>query len=239
MNEIIKSAKNILIISHINPDGDTLGAMCGLSALIESSFKKRCDLMAVSKIPSVYEFLPGIDKVRQLTDFDKSREYDLVITVDVAALERIADAQIFFEKAKQTISIDHHKTNDGFAQTDINNPQASSACEVILELSQEFGWELNYDAALNFYVGILTDTGSFRFDNSKPATLRWAAKLLELGVDPSDVYRKIYENDLKSTALFQAHCVSKAVFESNSIQYSLSFASFNAMFIFAMNSLRD
>ena len=211
----IEAAKSILIISHVNPDGDTLGSMCGLAALIESNFKKRCDTMAVSKIPSVYEFLPGVEKVKQVGEFDKSREYDLVITVDVASLERIGDGKIFFEKAKNTVSFDHHKTTENFAGTNIIDADKSSACEVILDFAKEQGWKINADAALCFYTGILTDTGSFRFNNTKPATLRWAADLVEKGVDPSDTYRKIYENDLKSTALLQAYCVGKAVFEDD------------------------
>ncbi len=213
MKNLIKSAKNILIISHINPDGDTLGAMCGLSSLIGTNLKKRPDMMAVSKIPAVYGFLPNIDKVRQADTFDKSRVYDLVITVDVASLERIGDAKIFFEKAAATINIDHHKTNDNFADTNINDPAASSACEVILDMTQ--GWQMTPDAALCFYVGILTDTGSFRFDNTTPATHQWAAKLVETGVDVSDTYRKVYESDTKEIVLFQAACVSKAVFEGD------------------------
>ncbi len=97
LNDIIKSSKNILIISHVNPDGDTLGSMCGLYSAILDNFKKKCDILAVSKIPSVYEFIPYVNNIKSLEEIDKSREYDLVINVDVAAIDRICDAKILFE----------------------------------------------------------------------------------------------------------------------------------------------
>ena len=83
----IKNSKNILLVSHINPDGDTLGSMCGLYSLIKDNYKKKCDMVAVSKIPSTYSFVPYINTVKQIDDFDLSREYDLVINLDVAAIE--------------------------------------------------------------------------------------------------------------------------------------------------------
>ena len=101
LNDIIKSSKNILITSHINPDGDTLGAMCGMYSLIYSNFKKKSDMLLISKFPKTYEFLPNIKFAKQLEDYDKSREYDLVINVDVAAIDRICDGQILFNKAKK------------------------------------------------------------------------------------------------------------------------------------------
>jgi phosphoesterase RecJ-like protein len=143
-----------------------------------------------------------------------------VITVDVASPDRICDGTTFLNKAKTTINIDHHKTNSCFAHTNIVEADTSSTCEVILNLADELNWEITHDAALALYVGILTDTGSFRFDNTKPATLKWAARLVELGVNVSETYRKVYESETKATALFQSFCVSKATFlNDDSIAY--------------------
>lgn len=98
LNNIIKLSKNILIISHVNPDGDTLGSMCALYCAILENFKKKCDMLSVSKVPQIYKFLPFIEKVKYIEDIDKSREYDLVINVDVAAIDRICDGKILFDK---------------------------------------------------------------------------------------------------------------------------------------------
>lgn len=222
INDIIKSSKNILIISHINPDGDTLGSMCGLYSAIKDNFKKNCEMLAISKVPAVYEYLPNISFVKHLDAMDKSREYDLVINVDVASLDRICDAKILFDKAKSTINFDHHKTNNSYGQINCINPDASSTGEVLYYFMKEQGWKLNIDTAICLYTAILTDTGSFRFNNTRPLTLNAAADLVEIGVDPSDVYKKVYESDSKTLVMFQSYCISKAEFlDNDKIAYTI------------------
>lgn len=222
LNDIIKSSKNILIISHVNPDGDTLGSMCGLYCAILENFKKKCDMVAISKIPDVYSYLPHLSEVKNVDDLDKSREYDLVINVDVAALDRACDAKILFEKAKFTVNIDHHKTNIAYGNLNFINPDASSTGEVLFGCFENMNWKVNLDCAICLYTAILTDTGSFRFDNTKPSTFEVASKLVEIGVQPSDIYKKVYESDSKTLVMFQAHCISKAKFlEDDKIAYTL------------------
>lgn len=212
LNDIIKSSKNILIISHVNPDGDTLGSMCGLYSAIFENFKKKCDMLTLSKLPDVYSFMPHYNEIKHLDEIDNSREYDLVINVDVAAIDRICDGKILFDKAKNTVNIDHHKTNNAYGDLNFINPDASSTGEVLFELFEQMGWEINLDCAICLYTAILTDTGSFRFDNTKPKTFECASKLVELGVNPSDMYKKVYESDSKTLVMFQAYCLSKAKF---------------------------
>lgn len=221
LNDIIKSSKNILIISHINPDGDTLGSMCGLFSAIKHNLKKECELLCVSKIPKTFEFLPHITKVKILDEFNKSREYDLVINVDVAAIDRIGDAQILFERAKFTINFDHHKTNRGYADLNFINPDSSSTGEVLFGVFKDLGWQIDLDTATALYTAILTDTGSFRFDNTSASALKTASELVGLGVKPADIYKKIYESDSKNHVLFQAYCISKAEFlEDDKVAYT-------------------
>lgn len=222
LNDIIKSSKNILIISHINPDGDTLGSMCGLYSAILDNYKKKCDMMSISKIPDVYSFLPHLNEVKNIEDYDKSREYDLVINVDVASLDRICDAKTLFDKAKFRVNIDHHKTNSAYGDLNFINPDASSTGEVLFNCFSEMGWRVNLDAAICLYTAILTDTGSFRFDNTRPLTFDTAGKLVEIGVQPSDIYKKVYESDSKTLVMFQAHCISKAKFlDNDKIAYTI------------------
>lgn len=211
-DEIVKSSKNILIISHVNPDGDTLGTMCALQLAILKNYKKKAEMLILSKLPKVYEFLPNISEAKTLNMFDKSREYDLVITVDVASIDRLVDAQIFFDKAKFTINIDHHRTNNNFGTLSIIEPKASSSGEVLYKILKRLDWKIDLNIATCLYTAILTDTGGFRFENTKAEVFRVAAELTDLGINPKDLYKKCYESKTKAAVMFQSYCISKAVF---------------------------
>lgn len=221
LNDIIKSSKNILITSHINPDGDTLGSMCGMYSLIELNFKKKCDMLVVSKVPKTYEFLPNIKSARHIDNIDKSRVYDLVINVDVASIERICDGKILFDKAKHTVNIDHHKTNISYADLNYVEGDASSASEIVYAIAKELNWKIDYDSAVCLFTGILTDTGSFKFDNTTSRSLRFAAEMIDMGLSTNEMYKKCFETQSKNMVLFQSYCVSKAVFlDDDKIAYT-------------------
>ena len=222
LNSIIKNSKNILLVSHINPDGDTLGSMCGLYSLIKDNLKKKCDMVAVSDVPVTYNFLPYIEDVKHISEFDLSREYDLVITIDVAAIDRCADAEKLFKKAKNTINIDHHETNVGYAGVNIIESQAAATGEIILEIAEKLDWKISLETAVNLYVAIVTDTGCFKFSNTTQRTMESAGKLLALGVNPSEIYQKCYESSSKDMVLFQSYCVNKAEFlNDDKIAYTI------------------
>ncbi|MGN0031096.1 MAG: bifunctional oligoribonuclease/PAP phosphatase NrnA [Candidatus Gastranaerophilaceae bacterium] len=211
----IKNSKNILLVSHINPDGDTLGSMCAMHTIIKENYKKNADMTAVSQIPSIYKFLPDIDSVKQISEIDQSREYDLVINLDIAAPDRSTDAQTLFNKAKKTVNIDHHKTNPNYADINIVEPDASATAEVILNIAIQLNWKLSKETAISLYTGILTDTGGFKFSNTTKRTMEYAGKLLGLGVSPSEIYQKCYESNSKNLVLFQSYCINKAKFTEN------------------------
>ena len=221
LNDSIKTSKNILLVSHINPDGDTLGSMCGMYSLIKDNFKKNCDMVAVSKIPSMYKFLPYIDLVKNIEEYDLSREYDLVINLDVAAIDRCADAQTLFNKSKQTINIDHHETNIGYANINIIEPFASATAEVLVGIANSLNWKILEKTAVCLYTGIVTDTGCFKFSNTTQRTMQFAGQMISVGVSPSEIYQKCYESNSKDMVLFQSYCVNKSEFlNNNKIAYT-------------------
>ena len=221
LNDIIKSSKNILIISHINPDGDTLGSMCGLAGAIKDNFKKKCDTLLISNLPKIYEFLPLVKESKCIDEIDKSREYDLVINVDVAAIDRICDGQTLFDRAKCTVNIDHHKTNNAYGDLNIIEADASSTGEILYGVMKELGWTISLDTAKCLYTAILTDTGSFRFNNTTSRAMKYASELVKIGVVPAEIYKYCYESNPKSQVLLQAYCIEKAVFSpDNKIVYT-------------------
>ena len=219
LDDIIKQSKKILLLSHVNPDGDTLGSMCAMYSMIYNRFKVKADMSVVSNIPLNYKFLPNINLAQRY--FDNSLVYDLVITLDVASIERTRDSKIFFDKAKITVNFDHHKTNPKFGQYNIINPDASSCGEVLFDYFRENNWNITEDAAKCLYVAIMTDTGNFRFENTSSKSLRAAADLVDLGADPTYLYKQCYETKTKNLVMFQNYCVNKAEFiNDNKVVYT-------------------
>lgn len=219
LNDIIKSSKKILLLSHVNPDGDTLGSMCAMYSMILNRFKKKADMSIVSNLPFNYKFLPNVDLAQRY--FDQSLVYDLVITLDVASIERVRDAKIFFDKAKCRVNIDHHKTNPAFGDYNLIDANASSCGEVLYNYFKENNWEITKDAAICLYAAIMTDTGNFRFENTTSLAMRAAAELIDLGANPNLIYKNCYESKTKNFVMFQNYCVNKAEFLSeNKIAYT-------------------
>ena len=217
--EIIKNSKKILIISHVNPDGDALGSTCGLYSAIYNRFKKKCDMCALTYVSPMYKFIPNMEYAKN--SYDTSLVYDLVITVDVAALDRLGDMQVLFNKAKTTINIDHHKTNNNFADYNYVVPDASSTGEVLYTMFKNSDWEIDKDTAECLYTAILTDTGSFRFDNTTENVFKAVAELVSIGVSPAKVYTQCYEQKSKNFVMFQNYCVKKAIFlDDDKIAYT-------------------
>lgn len=231
VEELIKNSKKILIISHINPDGDALGSTCALYKAIYNRFKKKADMCALTYLSPTYKFLPNINLAK--SSYDSSLVYDLVITVDVADIDRISDMKILFDKAKKTINIDHHKTNNKFGDYNYVVPEASSTGEVLYNLFTNSGWEIDTETAECLYAAILTDTGGFRFDNTTEKVLSAAANLVNLGANPNKIYTYCYESKSKNFVMFQNYCINKAQFLDNdkivyTTIYRRDFEKFNA-----------
>ena len=187
--------------------------------MIYKRFKVKADMNVVSNIPYNYKFLPNVNLAERY--FDKSLVYDLVITLDVAAIDRVMDSKILFDKAKCTVNIDHHKTNPKFGNYQIIEPNASSCGEVLFNYFKANNWKLTEDATICLYTAIMTDTGNFRFENTSANTFRAAADLVEAGANPNYIYKKCYETKTKNFVMFQNYCVNKAVFlEDNKIAYT-------------------
>lgn len=219
LEELIKNSKKILIVSHINPDGDAIGSVCSMYTTIYDNFKKKSDILVIGHLPNSYKFLPNIDKAE--FKFDDSMVYDLVITLDVAALDRLSNAKILFEKAKATINIDHHKTNNEFGNINVVKGSASSTGEVLLEIYNEQNWKISLDSAIGLYTAILTDTGGFRYENTSENVFKSAAQLVKIGINPNEIYKHCYELKSKNFVMFQNYCINKAEFAHNDkIAYS-------------------
>ncbi len=219
--EEIEHASKILIISHVNPDGDTLGSMCALKLFIGDKADMLVQTRPNQEIPEIYEFLPKISEAKTLRNVQE--KYDLVITVDVASIERmVLTGRDIFQKAPKTINIDHHKTNPGFGKINLITPEASSCGEVLYDLFVQRGIEITKNIADCLYVAIMTDTGGFRYENTTPKTLHVASALIEKGANCADLAQRVYDSKSKAMVMFQAYCISNTVFlENDKIAYTI------------------
>lgn len=211
MFEQVNCAKKILIISHINPDGDTLSSMCALKLAIGEKADMLIQNAKGEGAPEIYKFLPKIDEAKTLKNIENV--YDLIITVDVASPDRIVSpARQIFDRAQKTINIDHHKTNKGFGKINIIDPNASSCGEVLYEIFVKQKINITKEIADCLYVAILTDTGCFKYDNTSIRTFEIATDLVRKGIDSADLAQRCYDNKSKNMVMFQTHCLNKAKF---------------------------
>lgn len=219
--EQIQKAKKILIITHVNPDGDTLGCACALKSYLKDKADILLEVSDGRKYPEIYSFMPYLDDA--LTLDNVKNIYDTVVCVDVASYDRIVEkAREIFDSAKVTINIDHHKTNKGYAMYNYVLGGFSSAGEVLYEMFESMGIELSSEMASCLYVSILTDTGCFKYETVTPRTFEIASNLAKLGVDCAKIARNCYDLKSKAMVMFQAHCLSKCEFICNDkIAYTL------------------
>lgn len=220
INEI-KKAKRIVIFHHVAPDGDSLGSALGLRGIIEQfNNVEVLDNIITSYVPELYKYLPDVDKLKKVDDSSLYSSYDLGIAVDCASKERLGDALELFKNAKKTVSIDHHISNTGFADIDFIDNKASATGELVFRLIESSGVYVTESIATNLYTAILTDTGGFKFDNTKPETLRICAKLIEQGANPVEIYKNCYESKPLAMVKLQAKVINDSILlENNKIIY--------------------
>ena len=180
--ELLKAAKKLVIVSHVSPDGDTLGSSLALMHAL-CMLGKEVIMNVDDDISTVYSFLPGIAEYRRFAP-EESVDADLLVIVDASSADRAGNA-LDVVKSPAVLNIDHHKTNTRFADYLYLDSDAAATAEIIYSLLLEMGIKLTRDIATCIYEGIYTDTGSFKYSNTTSRTLKTAAALLNYGVNPS------------------------------------------------------
>ena len=193
--EAVDGARSVLVVSHENPDADTLGAALAVATLVEAR-GGRATTVCTDPVPQLYAFLPAVERVR--TDPEPNVGYDLMAVVDCGSLDRVGairhrHAALF--GALPRVVIDHHLSNEADAQTDWIDPAAAATCEMVALLASRLGVPLTTgDGALAtvLMAGIVMDTATFAHPNATPRTLAVAAALVEAGAPLSEISRRLY-----------------------------------------------
>lgn len=134
-------------------------------------------------IPKRMGYLWQADQIRDLSAEPLNRKFDNVICVDCADFKRVGMTKELFAEGAKLLNIDHHPTNDGYGTVNLIVPSAAATAEILFDLIQFMGLELNEAIATALYTGLLTDTGGFRYSNTSPKVMATASKLLEYGVE--------------------------------------------------------
>lgn len=183
--------QKIALAVHVSPDGDALGSGLGLAQLLAGQGKDVT--VFVDDIIKGFSFLPGISTIKTNKDLDAVTEplhFDVLGVLDCSTLDRIGRVA---EKitADKVVNIDHHVSNLGFTEYIYVDAKAAATAELIVLLAQVMHWPLTKDVATNLFTALNTDSGSFKYSNVTPRTLRCAADLVEAGAEPAAINEAI------------------------------------------------
>ena len=213
---VIKQSAHVLLAAHENPDGDAIGSLVGMAHICISFNVPYTILM--EQVPHEYIYLT--ENMNISREFNK--EYDTFVSLDCGDSKRLGQVKDYFEKAKTTINIDHHETNDYFGEYNYVEKKASSTSELIFNMIEEAQISLNAKSAMALYSGIVTDTGGFMHSCTQPSTHIAVSKILQIPFDFSTVYYRLIHQKTQKTIFLQAvatHHLTKLYHDKVFISY--------------------
>ena len=201
---LIHGARKIVITTHKNPDGDAIG-----SAMAMHHFLKTLNKDVTTVVPDhAPDFLHWVKDYHQILAFDQQpdqirsaiSEADLLFSLDYNHLPRVGNdlCPVLEACEKPFILIDHHQQPGEFPEVTYSDTKACSTCEMVYRFIEQCGWKghINIDVAACIYLGIMTDSGSFRFHNVSDDTHRIAGEMIALGLDHAEIHRQVYDVNL-------------------------------------------
>ena len=206
IKEYLKDVKKVGMAGHIRPDGDCVGSCLGLYTYIKNNFKDMEVDLYLEPISNKFQFLKYSDEIKH--EFVEGVQYDLFISLDSSELDRLGDFVPYFENAKKTLCIDHHISNSKFADDNIVYPTYSSASEVVYTLLEEE--KIDYDIACALYLGIVHDSGVFKYSSTSAQTMTIAGKLMEKGIP----FTSIIDDTFYAKTYVQNQVLGRALSES-------------------------
>jgi len=183
IKERLEKSKNIVIASHIRPDGDAIGSLLGLGLGLQDAGKS-VRMVLVDGVSSSYRHLEGSELIVK----EPTGEHDTFITVDCADFKRVG--KVFENFGQPDINIDHHKTNEKFGKLNLIEAEEVATAAILTNHMPEWGLKITKPIAAALLTGIITDTLGFRTSNTNSSALRLCAKLMETGADMPDLYMR-------------------------------------------------
>ena len=198
--EAISKAKKIGIFTHISPDGDAIGSSMALYLGLKK-LNKEVDII-VDDYSSCFNFLTGIKEIKK----QGSKDYDLVVALDCSTKTRLYDENNSFDSAITSVAIDHHISNTFFAKYNYVEGESPATCKTLIKVLKLLNISISKDMGECLMAGIITDSGGFRYDTVDDETFEFAAQMLDLGVNISDIYYRTF--DFKTKAQFKLSTIA-------------------------------
>lgn len=205
LNSELEGAKSVGITGHVRPDGDCVGSAMALFLYIKKNMPEIDVHIYLDTPPEIYNCIKDVDLIENPENVD--RDFDVFIMTDVSK-ERTGEAEKLFDRAKKKINIDHHITNPGCGDVNYIVPEASSASELVYDVLDKEGIDVEIAKAL--YIGIIHDTGVFQYSNVAPKTLTTAAELISYGFD----FPRIIDETFFEKTYLQAQIMGRVLSES-------------------------
>lgn len=213
VRQLIEPAKNVVILTHISPDGDAMGSALALYWWLQAS--KNAQVIVPNAFPDFFDWMPGADRILICeNDVPKAQhcinDADLIICADFNEPKRIGQlGQMALEAACPKILIDHHLFPSDFADVTISYSDSPSASELVYRMLFQLGVkDLSLEMATCIYTGMMTDTGNFAFNSNHAEMYLIVAQLVALGVDKDAVYNHIFNAHTEGRMRLVGYCLN-------------------------------
>ncbi len=225
----LEQVKTVAITGHVRPDGDCVGSCLATYNYIKTWYPDIAVDVYLESIPNKFEFLKNADQIRNTCQSEQV--YDVCIVHDCGDIGRLGDAKKYFEAARKTVCIDHHVTNDNFADENHIFPKVSSTSELIFDLLEEE--KITKDIAECIYLGMVHDTGVFQYSSTTAKTMNIAGRLMEKGIDFTKIvdetfYTKTFQQNkilgqalLNSVLYLEGACIATTISKEEMEQYQV------------------
>jgi len=206
LDDKLVGIKTVGISGHVRPDGDCVGSTLAVYNYISTYYPEISVELYLESIPNVFRFLKNADKIKH--SFEEDKQFDLFIVLDCGDAGRLGPTAKYSENAKQTFCIDHHVSNQAFADDNYIYPDASSTCELVFELIDTD--KITKEIAECLYTGMVHDTGVFQYSCTSAKTMNTAGVLMEKGIN----YSKIVDDTFYTKTYNQNRILGQALLDS-------------------------
>jgi bifunctional oligoribonuclease and PAP phosphatase NrnA len=205
----LRRASSVVVCAHVRPDGDAVGSVLALTlALRENGIAAVPTLADTDGVPDTYSFLPGFGLY---VPADELQAPDVFVALDTPVLSRLGVAGELAQSAKTLIVFDHHPDCCDYGTVTVSDTSAAATAQIVWRFCSALDKAPSRDVAQCCYVGMITDTGRFSYDNTSAGALRDAADMIDTGVDAADISRLVYQSRSAASLALEARVMSRLV----------------------------